>query len=266
MKLTTLTERGLKGFVGSMMERVGNKEDSMEEIGIDEIPAGGSCEGGYTDGWLSQYRYYISDTDELGYTIDKEAVFLYRYIGDENHLYVESKCTINGRKYDVYMTPSVNGSMTHTDPIYGSTGHEYGDHADSVVIESGVRLLNSAISSGIFAIAKLNVIVIEDCELLSTGYRLFDGASMVQRIVFGSGFDMKSIDDMTEMFSGCSGLTTLDLTMFDTHNVKKTIRMFYGCTNLTEILVSRDKWVISDDCDTFHMFDGCGTDHVTYVD
>lgn len=37
------------------------------------------------------------------------------------------------------------------------------------------------------------------------------------------------------MFDGCSNLTTLDLSSFDTSRVKNMSYMFWGCTNLTTI-------------------------------
>ena len=40
---------------------------------------------------------------------------------------------------------------------------------------------------------------------------------------------------MGEMFSGCSSLTTLDLSEFDTSKVTNMGNMFRGCTNLTSL-------------------------------
>lgn len=44
-----------------------------------------------------------------------------------------------------------------------------------------------------------------------------------------------SVTDTTEMFSNCYELTTLDLSNFDTSNVKYMEDMFYNCTRLTTI-------------------------------
>ena len=50
---------------------------------------------------------------------------------------------------------------------------------------------------------------------------------------------------MYRMFDGCSGLTSLDLSGWDTSNVNYMSEMFNGCSNLTSIyngwLYSRDK-------------------------
>ena len=44
-----------------------------------------------------------------------------------------------------------------------------------------------------------------------------------------------NITDMSSMFYGCSNLTSLNLTKFDTKNVSSMYFMFYGCSNLTSL-------------------------------
>ena len=46
------------------------------------------------------------------------------------------------------------------------------------------------------------------------------------------------VKDMSEMFSGCSGLTSLDLKHFNTQNVTKMRAMFWGCSGLTSLDLS----------------------------
>lgn len=48
--------------------------------------------------------------------------------------------------------------------------------------------------------------------------------------------------DMLSMFEGCTSLTTLDLSNFNTQKVFQMPRMFYGCSNLKTIYAS-DKFV-----------------------
>jgi len=40
---------------------------------------------------------------------------------------------------------------------------------------------------------------------------------------------------MSGMFKGCSNLTKIDLSSFDTKNVTNMSSMFKGCSNLTKI-------------------------------
>ena len=46
------------------------------------------------------------------------------------------------------------------------------------------------------------------------------------------------VKDMSEMFYGCSGLTSLDLSHFNTQNVTKMGRMFFDCRGLTSLDLS----------------------------
>jgi surface protein len=50
-----------------------------------------------------------------------------------------------------------------------------------------------------------------------------------------SGFDTSEVTTMANMFGGCSGLTSIDLSEFDTSNVENMESMFYICSSLKEI-------------------------------
>lgn len=54
-----------------------------------------------------------------------------------------------------------------------------------------------------------------------------------------SGFDTRNVTDMTNMFMGCYSLTALDLSGFDTQNVTNMQQMFFGCSSLTSLNLSR---------------------------
>ena len=53
-----------------------------------------------------------------------------------------------------------------------------------------------------------------------------------------SSFDSKNVRDMSYMFSGCSSLTSLDLSGFDTTKVTDMEHMFAGCTKLKTLNIS----------------------------
>ena len=57
------------------------------------------------------------------------------------------------------------------------------------------------------------------------------------------------------MFSGCSGLTSLDLKNFNTQNVRVMWAMFYGCSGLTSLDVSH--FNTQNVTDMREMFKGC---------
>ena len=60
---------------------------------------------------------------------------------------------------------------------------------------------------------------------------------------------------MDYMFSICRGLTSLDLSGWDTSKVTDTSSMFFGCNNLN--LLDLSGWDMSNVINTLVMFDGC---------
>jgi surface protein len=59
--------------------------------------------------------------------------------------------------------------------------------------------------------------------------RMFSGCSSLSSLDL-SGFDTYSVTDMGSMFFGCSSLVSLDLSGFDTSSVTDMMRMFDGCS------------------------------------
>ena len=68
-----------------------------------------------------------------------------------------------------------------------------------------------------------------------------------------SRFNTQKVTYMREMFSGCSGLTSLDLLHFNTQKVTDMSWMFSGCSALTTIKC-HEAWECSRSED---MFVGC---------
>lgn len=66
----------------------------------------------------------------------------------------------------------------------------------------------------------------------------------------------KNAKDMNAMFSGCSSLTSLDLTNFNTTEVTDMSSMFSGCSALTAIYAS-DEFVTTNVTKGSEMFKGC---------
>ena len=67
-----------------------------------------------------------------------------------------------------------------------------------------------------------------------SGFELFDGCSSLTTLDL-SNFDTSEVTSMWSMFSGCSNLTTLNLSNFDTSKVTTMNDMFYECSNLTDL-------------------------------
>ncbi len=66
---------------------------------------------------------------------------------------------------------------------------------------------------------------------------MFGGCSKLTTLDL-SGFDTSSATDLGHMFALCSGLTSLDVTGFNTSNATNMVCMFEGCSGLTSLDVS----------------------------
>ncbi|MBQ9466068.1 MAG: BspA family leucine-rich repeat surface protein [Muribaculaceae bacterium] len=64
------------------------------------------------------------------------------------------------------------------------------------------------------------------------------------------------VTDMGWLFDGCSSLTELDLSSFETSKVESTYQMFSDCRNLKSIYVS-STWTMANVDDDAFMFDDC---------
>ena len=84
---------------------------------------------------------------------------------------------------------------------------------------------------------------------------MFSGCSNLTTLDLSS-FDTQNVTDMSRMFKGCSQLSTLDLSNFKTQGVGDMTEMFSGCSNLAQIYASED-FILKDDLLGDNMFDGC---------
>ena len=70
-----------------------------------------------------------------------------------------------------------------------------------------------------------------------------------------SGFNTFKVQNMTNMFYGCSALTSFELIKFNSQNVESMNSMFSGCSSLTSIDLSKVK--TNNVKDMSNMFNGC---------
>ena len=74
-------------------------------------------------------------------------------------------------------------------------------------------------------------------KMLSHMSNMFDGCSGLTSLDL-SNFDTSYVGRMERVFANCSGLTSLDLSSFDTSNVDNMNHMFSNCTKLTSLTLS----------------------------
>jgi len=85
---------------------------------------------------------------------------------------------------------------------------------------------------------------------------MFKACTNLQSVTFADDFDTSNIQNMEQVFSGCSSLTEVDISSFNTSSVQTTHAMFYNCSNLTTIYAS-SSFALSDGTVSDMMFDGC---------
>ena len=83
---------------------------------------------------------------------------------------------------------------------------------------------------------------------------MFSGCSKLTSLDV-TKFNTANVTDMNHMFSGCSKLTSLDVTKFNTANVTNMGRMFYNCSSLTSLDVT--KFNTAKVTNMGYMFSGC---------
>ena len=81
---------------------------------------------------------------------------------------------------------------------------------------------------------------------------MFSGCSSLTSLNL-SNFNTENVQNMRGMFSGCSSLTSLDLSNFNTENVQDMIHMFNECNSLQTIYCN-NTWTCSL---SLYMFYGC---------
>lgn len=87
-------------------------------------------------------------------------------------------------------------------------------------------------------------------------YGLFTEYAEVETISGLENLDMSKVTDMTDMFSNCYELKSIDLSSFDTRLVKNMRSMFSNCYKLQSI-TGLDKFDTSNVTDMSHMFGAC---------
>ncbi len=85
---------------------------------------------------------------------------------------------------------------------------------------------------------------------------MFSGCSSLTSLDV-SDINTFNVTNMSFMFDGCSSLTSLDLSSFDTSNVTNMKSVFYGCGSLTSLDVSN--FNTSNVTNMSFMFDGCSS-------
>lgn len=101
-------------------------------------------------------------------------------------------------------------------------------------------------------------------------YNWFNGFTKLENIVDIKHLDTSEVTDMVSMFSGCSGLTTLNLSSFNTSEAANTASMFRECSNLGKITFgnnfkTKNTESMFQDCKALTTLDGLSSFNTSQV-
>ena len=99
-------------------------------------------------------------------------------------------------------------------------------------------------------------------EKVTNMSEMFNGCSGLESLDL-SNFDTSNVEDMTSMFTGCNKLTSLNLSNFNTAKVTDMSNMFAGCQDLTSLDLS--SFNTANVGDMSSMFNGCSGLTTIYV-
>lgn len=132
------------------------------------------------------------------------------------------------------------------------------ENIKTITIDDSCLGLNRGNLSGLFSgftnlesITNIGNLNTENAEDMS---RMFDGCTSLTTLDL-TGWDTSKVTDICYMFNGCTSLTSLNLSNWNTSELTNTIEMFKGCSSLTTLNITG--WDTSNVTDTDDMFDGC---------
>ena len=169
--------------------------------------------------------------------------------------YDDQRATRTGTTWGIEETKKERG---YTSPVWAEIWHGEDRITTRVVFDASFRDFRPTTTAIWFS--KFKVLrKIGGLEHLNTSEvkdmsEMFYGCSGLTSLDL-SHFNTQNVTNMSEMFYGCSGLTSLDLSHFNTQNVTKMGRMFFDCRGLTSLDLSH--FNTQNVTDMGHMFSYC---------
>ena len=224
--------------------------------------------------WTDTYNEDIFDTIEftdfaldsdnkatlLSLPLDKSTGSHYLLIKaiDNNGSFIKGIKDVTKELYAILY--SNNSDNTDLELVFNSTG-ELDDSGRTTLVQTN-NIINSHYTVNNKTLwdsnkANIKTVTIED-EIFPKNTSLwFSDCTTLTQIKGIENLDTSNVQDMSAMFSGCSGLTSLDLSGFDTSKVTKFSNMFYRCSGLTNLDVSNFDTSMVDSMNL--MFRGCSS-------
>ena len=96
-----------------------------------------------------------------------------------------------------------------------------------------------------------------DASKLTNIRQLFGNCKSLKSVTFPANMSAAPLEQISSVFSGCENLTALDLSGWNTSNVKDMSHVFAGCKALTSLNVSG--WNVSNVKAMDYIFSGCSS-------
>ncbi len=178
-----------------------------------------------TDYGLTNNPGYMTPLSYAIYNTDQHTLTFYHNTGMPNY-------TGNGMKFSI-------GNVTNAPPYLA--WHSIAEEVQYVNFDSSFANARPRRTTGWFA-DMTNLVRINNLGFLNTSEVtdmsvMFSGCSTLTSLDV-SGFNTSSVTDMGSMFFQCSGLTSLSLSNFDTSKVTDMGSMFFECNGLESLDLS----------------------------
>ena len=178
--------------------------------------------------------------------------YVYNIDINSEYTYVDPKTIVQ------YKCTSIDKSVKLSDgySAYKKNETNNGDGTYTVsIIADDLSNLPTFVEFQQIGAALLEVMYI-NTDNITNMLNMFKGCSNLTS-VNTSNWDTTNVFSMGYMFHGCSSLTSLDVGKWNTSKVTNMAYMFYNCSNLTSLDVS--KWFTLSVNDMFYMFYGCSS-------
>ena len=131
----------------------------------------------------------------------------------------------------IILTLNGSGQQSFMSSFFGS------DYYPAIILIDGVYHCETSNSYNFTSDGEHTVVMIWN-DAIDNMYRMFEGCSSITSIDF-SNFDTSQVTHMGNMFRNCSSLTSIiGLSNFNTSSVERFTRMFNGCGNITSLDLS----------------------------
>ena len=184
------------------------------------------------------------NTNHFASFIDKNNILRYAYTEEK---FISTLTYTFTTGYDVM--PNINGvaySSKYEDKINGDGTTTRTLLSDELITQ--ISFYKGTNKKYLLSFDKFSNIKLTTCN------KMFSGCSGLKSVNLSS-IDTSNVTDMYYMFETCSSLTSLDVSNFDTSKVTNIYGMFYNCKNLTSLNLSN--WHTSKVTSMEYMFYGC---------